>query len=520
MAANDPNSPRQKMINLMYLVFIAMLALNVSSEVLDGFELVEESLLRSVKSSTTRNELLFKDMEEYHRIAEGKTDAYYKEAQKVKERTDSLYNFISRKKLEIARHADGKNADPEKLEHPDDLNAAFEVMIAPGKTGGKELRERIDAYRDSISNILGDSLKREIIKSNLSTQPSRKAKENKQSWEESMFWQMPLAAAVTLMTKLQNDIRYAEGEALSTLLRNIDLKDFKVNEITAEVIPDSRIVMRGGTYVAKIVLTARDSTQLPAIIANGKILEERDNGFYRVGASSTGTFPVSGIIKMKQRDGTTKEVPFKDQYYVVEPSATIAPTLMNVLYAGYSNPIRIAAPGIPSQNISATMTNGSLTRSGELWMAKPEKIGVESVIIVTAKMEDGKTQEMARTAFRVRMLPDPLPYLEYPDENGNIRKFKGGKIPKSRLIAINEVKAAIDDDLLNIAYRVVKFETLFFDSFGNTVPEVSDGPRFSDRQKGYIQKLSKGKTFFIRGVVAIGPDGIERSIPPIEVVVN
>jgi gliding motility-associated protein GldM len=520
MAANDPNSPRQKMINLMYLVFIAMLALNVSSEVLDGFEMVEESLLRSAKSSTTRNELLLDDLDTYHRIAPDKTDAWYKKAKEVKDRTDSLYNFIDRKKLEMVRKADGKDGNPESLKHPDDLNAAFEVMMASGKTGGKDLKAAIDSYRKFISTVLEDSVQRRIIESNLSTETSKKAKENKHTWEESLFWQMPLAAAVTLMTKLQNDIRYAEGEALATLLKNIDVGDFKVNQITAAVIPQSQNVMRGGSYVAEIALSAVDSTQKPTIVVNGNILPESANGIYRAGASSTGTFPVTGYIEMGRGDGSLLRREFSTLYYVVEPSATIAPTLMNVLYAGYANPVRIAVPGVAGQNISATMTNGTLSRNGELWEAKPAKIGQEAVIVVTARMEDGRTQEMARTTFRVRALPDPLPYLEYTDENGNPKKFRGGRLAKSILINVGKVYAAIDDDLLNISYSVLRFETLFFDAMGNTIPEISDGSAFSDRQKDYIRRLSKGKTFLIRGVVARGPDGVDRTIPPIEVTVN
>lgn len=520
MAANDPNSPRQKMINLMYLVFIAMLALNVSSEVLDGFELVEESLLRSVKSSTARNQLLFEDLDTYHRIAPDKTEEWYAKALEVKAKSDSLYHFIGQKKLEIARQADGKEADPENLKHPDDLNAAFEVMIAPGQTGGKHLKENIDSYRSFVSYLLEDSIKRTIIESNLSTQPSKKAKENNQSWEESMFWQMPLAAAITLMTKLQNDIRYAEGEALSTLLKNIDVGDFRVNQINAAVIPQSQVVMQGSSYVANIVLSAVDSTQRPKIVVNGTTLPLDANGVFRGPAGRTGTYPVKGYVEMGRGDGSTMRRDFETEYYVVEPNATVAPTLMNVLYAGYENPIRIAVPGVPSQNIRPSMTNGTLTHKEGLWIAKPAKVGQEAVVSVEAKMGDGRWQNMAKTTFRVRALPDPLAHLEYMDENGNPRKFKGGRIAKSRLLAMEEVKAALDDDLLDVRYTVLKFETSFFDSMGNLIPEVSNGARFSDRQKAQIRNLSRGKMFLIREVIARGPDNIDRRLPPLEVIVN
>ena len=166
------------------------------------------------------------------------------------------------------------------------------------------------------------------------------------------------------------------------------------------------------------------------------------------------------------------------------------------------------------------MTNGTLTRNGELWEARPSKVGTEAIVTVNARMADGRNLEMAKTSFRVRALPDPLPYIEYKDENGNMRKFRGGKISKRNLVEANGILAAIDDDLLNVKYTVLRFELTFFDSMGNAIPEVAEGTNFSQRQKDYIRRLSRGKRFYISRVVAKGPDGIERTIPTIEVIVN
>ena len=519
MASNSPNSPRQKMINLMYLVFIAMLALNVSSEVLDGFELVRDSLTRTTKTSSVRNLHTFADLEAYHEINPGKTKESYEKAIAVKILSDSLYNFIEEKKIEIVHKADGKDADLENLEHPDDLNAAFEVMIAPGKKGGEELKEKVESYREFIIGLLKDPNQQEIIRDNLSTTPSKKAKENKQSWEESLFWQMPLTAAITIMTKLQSDIRYAEGEALTTLLKEVDVGDFRVNDIRAYVIPKSQTIVRGSTYSANIVLSAVDSTQTPKYFVNGKYLNDNDEGMFQVNPGSTGTFPVEGYIELN-RSGVSVPYKFSSEYYVVEPSATIFPTLMNVLYAGYDNPIEIAVPGVAGQHVSATMSNGTLTPKGAgVWIARPSKIGTDAVITVSADM-GGRRQVMANRNYRVRALPDPTPFIEYKDEQGNTKRFKGGKLPKSILLDTEVLRAAIDDGLLNVDFSVVRFETLFFDSYGNAITVGSDGSRFSSGQKDKIRALSRGKTFFIRNVIARGPDGGERSINVIEITVN
>ena len=307
---------------------------------------------------------------------------------------------------------------------------------------------------------------------------------------------------------------------LSYLLSSVDMGDYRVNQIKAQVIPESQIVMRGGQYKANIVLSAVDSTKRPSIFVNGKQLPEDKEGLFTVTAGATGTFPIEGYIQMPNSEGIMVKYPFKSEYFVTEPSATVAPTLMNVLYAGISNPLRIAVPGVPSSNVTATMTNGTLTRNGDVWEAKPTTVGKEAVVSVRARMADGRTVEMAQTSFRVRALPDPMPYIEYKDANGNVKKFRGGKMLKRDLVGADGIMAAIDDDLLNVPFTVLSFELTFFDSMGNVIPEVAQGREFSQRQKDYIRRLARGKRFYITRVLVKGPDGKERTISPIEVIVN
>jgi gliding motility-associated protein GldM len=510
------------MINLMYLVFIGMLALNVSTEVLDGFELVEESLLRSVKSSTQRNERIFKDLEEYFNANEEKTRAWYEKGDQVKDRTDSLFNYIQDLKTRIVKKSDGKNGNPEELKHPDDLNAAYEIMFERGKNDGAKLKSDINSYREYVISMVNNPSIQEIIKNNLSTEPSRKAKENKQTWEESMFWQMPVAAAITLLTKMQNDIRNAEGVVLSDLVKNIDVSDYRVNKVEPFVIPQSQIVMRGSSYQANIGLLAQDSTQRPRIFVNGKYLPDEANGHYVVGTGATGTFPVKGYIEMPLRDDEPKRYEFSTQYSVVEPNATVASMLMNVLYPGIDNELKIAASGIPSHNVTATMTNGTLTRKNdEFWIARPAKAGTEAIISVQAKMPDGKIQEMVKNTFKVKSLPTPSIFLMITDAKGNPEKFEGGALGKSTLLGINEIVVAIDDGLLNIPFTVLRFETTVTDKMGYDAKEVANNARFTDNQKAMMRDLARGKRILIRSVVARGPDGSERTLKaPLEIIVN
>ena len=142
------------------------------------------------------------------------------------------------------------------------------------------------------------------------------------------------------------------------------------------------------------------------------------------------------------------------------------------------------------------------------------------MVTVTATI-DGVSQKVATTSFRVRKLPDPMPYIAYKDAKGNPERYKGGKpFAKTMLLQTEGIEAAIDDDMLNVAYKVLSFETVFFDSMGNAIPEVSAGNRFSERQRSSFRRLSRGKRFYISRVRAIGPDGIERTLAPMEVIVN
>ena len=340
-----------------------------------------------------------------------------------------------------------------------------------------------------------------------------------QKWEEAKFDNQPVVAAVTLLTKLQNDIRYAEGEALASLLSSVDAGDVRVNELNAFVIPNSRMVMRGGKYSASIVLAAVDTTARPDIFIGGKKLESTA-GVYELNPSTTGTFDYSGYIEVSHGDGSSTRHPFSSSYTVMEPSATVSATMMNVLYAGIDNPVSISVPGVPTKDVSATMTNGTLSRHGDSWTARPAKVGENVTVTVTANI-DGRPHSVATTTFRVRRLPDPTAYITISGAGGAKDRYKGGKpISKATLASVPSLQAAIDDDMLDIDFQVLGFETVFFDQMGNAIPEVSRGAEFSQRQRDQFKRMARGKRFYISRIRAKGPDGIERILSPMEVIVN
>lgn len=518
----NPDSPRQKMINLMYIVLMALLALNVSSDVLNGFSLVDESLSRTTANSTVQNNALFQELAGANRQNPEKVGPWYEKAAHVKAMADSLYRYVDELKLRIVQEADGDDGDVAHIENREDLEAASYVMLAPARGEGKELYNRINRFRETMLSYVGDPVQQQIIRENLSTTVPNSFQAAGKNWQEYIFENTPVAAAVTLLTKLQSDVRYAEGEVLHLLTQNTDVQDVRVNQLQAYVIPTSQNVVRGGTYSARIILAAVDSTQRPAIYIGGQRQPDNKEGWYETVCNRTGEFSLNGYLELTQGNGDTLRRPFEQKYTVVEPSATVSATLMNVLYAGYDNPISISVPGIPASQVQATLANGNgtLRRQGNGYIARPSNIGKDAVIRVTAQV-NGRTQSMGDYTYRVRQLPDPSPFIEYSDK-GTPKRYRGGTgLSKAVLMNTPGIVAAIDDGLLNINFRVLGFETVFFDNMGNAVPEVSAGAAFSARQKEMFRRLSRGKRFYISRVRAVGPDGVERTLPTtLEVIVN
>ena len=497
-----PVSPRQKMINLMYVVLMAMLALNVSTEVLNGFSIVEESLKRTTQNASQENQAVYDDFAVQMKKNPQKVRQWFEKSQQVKQMSDALYNLAAELKLAIVQEADGEDGDVENIRNKEDLEAANQVMLSPSRGRGKELFQAITNYRNKMLTT---------IASNLSTDIPKDAQSMGKNWQEYMFESMPAAAAVTLLSKLQSDVRYAEGQVLHTLVSNIDVKDIRVNALNAFVIPNSQTIVRGDKFSARIVMAAVDTTQKPQIFIGGKEMN-LPGGLYETVTGRTGDFTLSGFIQVENGNGELLKRDFEQKYTVVDPSATVSADLMNVLYAGYSNPLSVSVPGVPVNKVQATMTGGTLQPVGPgRYIARPTAVG-QNVTITVTSTNTGRAQQMGQFTFRVRRLPDPTPYIDMKDESGSPIRYKGGGLSKAQLMAVDGIGAAIDDGILDIAFRVQSFETVFFDNMGNAVPMVSDGASFSARQKDTFRKLQRNKRFYISRVNAIGPDGISRKL--------
>lgn len=335
-----------------------------------------------------------------------------------------------------------------------------------------------------------------------------------------MFEDMPTAAAVTLLSKLQSDIRYAEGEVLHTLVANVGLKDIRVNKLEAIVVPDQTRLYPGETITARMMLAAVDSTQSPEVYVNGQKIK---GNTIQVKAGASGKHTIQGYMLVRDLMGNVLRRDFKQDYMVIggpkpenyispdgmqqippfDGMATIAADLMNVLYAGFDNPITISIPNTSQSDVQATMTGGTLTaRGGGHFIARPTTPGNPVTLRVSAK---GRL--VGEYKFRVRKLPDPAPYIAMGAD-----RFKGGSFSKANLMAASGIHAAIDDGLLDIPFQVTSFQTVFFDNMGNAVPLSSNGSHFTAQQKEQFRHLSRNRRFYITNVVVHGPDGTTRSL--------
>lgn len=508
------------MINLMYIVLTAMLALNVSSDVLDGFNKVHRGVTKNTSITENRNNIIRQQLLDLSLRNEEKAGEAFRKALHVGTVADSLCNVIDSLKILIAREADGRQGDPNNLQAAEDLDAAAIVMLNPLKSHGATLRSGIDSYAALVKDLLKtDTVKAFEMSTLLATSENGSNGFSATSWEREKFDNQPAIAAVTLLSQLQNDIRVAEGETIRHLLNEVDANDMRVNSMQAFVVPATTNVMRGGEFTAQVFLAALDTTDRPRITVNGTSLPPNDN-YIKLKAEGNGTASYEGTVQLQNIDGTLSSFPFEGTYNILEPMATVSSSLTNVLYAGIVNPVTITVPGIPLSDISATSTGGSIKRNGSHWDLVPSSPGRNMEINIDANL-GGKSTRVASVSMRVRRLPDPASFIPYKGEDGELKKFTGGRpFSKTLLASAPALSASIDDGILNIPFNVESFELVYFDSMGNAMIEKSDGASFSQRQHKAIRRMPRGKRVYLTKIRTTGPDGLSRDLPPMEIILN
>lgn len=522
------------MIGMMYLFLTAMLAINVSPEILRSFLMVDESLRNSVENFGEQNENVYSEFKLQYDNNSEKVAEWFNKAMAVKKESKVMIDYIQGLKESMARIADGnKYQGADSLVNLDGTEVASQFLLSPiGVKHGAKLRDSIGIYKEALLNEVDDEALKHVIASNLATPDPKEeegAKDEKlgrKKWEDAMFGEKPTVAAMTMLTKIQNDIRNSEAITVNYLFGQIDAKDVKVNKINGFINPKSTYILKGGKFSAKIGIMAVDSTKEPEIFIEGIGKVKTENGLYEVDASKIGTNEIKGRVELKDGEGNLLTYPFGPiSYEVAEPIAVVSATKMNVLYAGVDNPISISVPGVSANSISAKITGGgSLVKTSGGYVAKPKELGL-ATIIVTADIEGRQVQIGSGMQFRVKALPPPTAFLSYPVRTKNANgeyvdvptRFSGGKIRKRDLISVTEIGAELEDADFEVSYRVLGFQMTTYDSFGNAKMMQTNGNSFDNKQMAALRALSGNKTFFISRIRVMGPDGLEKTLPAMEV---
>lgn len=531
---NCPETPRQKMIGMMYLFLTAMLAINVSPEILKSFLMVDESLRNSVENFGDQNKIIYNEFSQQNQLNATKVQAWYDKAMSVKAESEMMITYIQGLKESMARRADkDKYRGADSLKNLDNLEIPSQFLLSPiGVKHGEKLRDSIGDYKNVLLSLVDDKGVQNVIASNLATpdpkeEPGAKdEKLGKKKWEDEMFGEKPTVAAIAMLTKIQNDIRNSEAVTINYLFGQIDAKDIKVNQIDGFINPKSTYILKGGTFKAQIGIMAVDSTKTPDIFIDGVgQVKTDDDGMYEIPANSVGSNEISGYVRIEDAEGVEQKYPFGPiQYEVAEPVAVVSATKMNVLYAGVDNPVSISVPGVSANQINATISNGRLVKSGSGYIAKPSSLGM-AVIKVVATIEGKQVQIGSGMEFRVKSLPPPTAYLSYPVRTKNAdgkyvdvpTRFTGGRIRKRDLISVTEIGAELEDADFEVSYKVLGFQMTTYDSFGNARNMQTTSNKFDSKQMAELRSLTGGKTFFISRIRVMGPDGLEKTLPAMEV---
>jgi len=508
-----PETPRQKMIMLMYLVLTAMLALNVDKKVLDAFSLVNEGFMSTIENFSQKNESVYTKFNNAAQENQAKAGALNRKVISIKQRTDSLYNYITSIKEQLVKMADGPDGRLDSIALKEELNVAGVLMIAKGK--GKELKAAIDDYRDFMVKVFdpSDSINITAIKKYLDTDDQPTVSGIKPSWEVSKFEGYPLMVVITLMSKMQSDIRNSEADAINYLFSQIEATSFKFNKLNAQVIPKSSYVLEGESYEAKVFISAMDTTVSPDILVNGnklQIIQGENVGLYKATAGKEGTVIWKGVINYKSPSGVIIPYPFQQEYQVAKPSMTVSPTKMNVMYVGLANPVSISVPGISMRDISVSMTNGRIEQKESGFFAYPEKITEKAYITVSATV-DKVVKKMGTAEFRVKKAPNPT---------ASVAGKLAGLISKAELVSEQGVFAEIPEFDFDLKFKVLSFEvsTTTKDGFNKGI--AVRGDTFSQEQRDLFNKLSRGNRLNIEKIRVKGEDGFERDLPSITFVIN
>lgn len=505
-----PKEPRQKMINMMYLVLTALLALNVSAEILNAFKTVDRSLMIASGVAEQKNEEIFKSFKAKLEDPTSREKALIWEpkAQQAKKISDELYNYIEGLKTELKKESGLKIVDGKEEFKEDDLDAGTRLLVqyAPeGKGKGKELFEKLKAYKEQLLSI-DPEMKKEIelgLPLDLTIPPTT-SDAGKSDWAYAYFHMTPTIAAITIMSKFQNDVRNSESKAVEFCHKQIGQVEIIYDQFQAFAGTNTQYLMPGEELVITAGIGAFSKAAQPSISIDGANVPLNAEGTAeyktRVGSSGSGIKRVR--ISYAKPDGTTAVVEKEIKYTVGIPAGlTVSTDKTRVFYKGLENPLSVTGGGGDEKvSVSLEGAGASLRKVGPgQYMVACTQLGA-----VTVVANDGKN--IQRIAIPVKRVPDPIVIV-----GGSA----GGAMPANVFRVQSGAIAELRDFVFEgVAYKVMSF-MLICTGKGFDEPEFAEvnSASFKDAAaQALIKRCQAGTTVTIGEIKVLEPGGGSRKL--------
>lgn len=551
--AGGKESPRQKMIGMMYLVLTALLALNVSKDILDAFVTINKGLETTMVTFDGKLAGQYSGFAASYNENKEKYGAAWAEAQELRTQAKDLIYHIDLIKAKTIAETEGltmeevigKNAIGQDtvlgLQYVNgkdnyDVNTNIMIGAEPDRPRDADhedgnnyratvLKQKLIAYGSNLKAMAEGNPGVQASVDSLFTFPEKvkDASGTTVNWEALNFSHVPLAATTTLLSKLQADVRNAESDVLGHLFADVEAASYKFTQLAPVVIPEKTYILEGDSFRAKVFLAAYDNTNLPGIelgpegleIDSGNVkLPEGQASPVRVGSDGFGRLAIpargigdkhwEGIIKFRN-PATKEEEPYKFvvDYEVAKPSLVVSATKMNVLYRGIDNPIEVSVPGIPQDALSASISTGSLSKQPDGSYVAKVKTGSEAIVNVTAEIQ-GERKNMGQFKFRLKSVPDP------------VAKFAGktavdNTVKKSELTAALGVIADLKDFVFDLNYPIRSFDIAVTNGADVKILS-SNSNRLTAQQKELLRETRRNQTVSVENIKATAPDGTIRKL--------
>ncbi|NVN94364.1 MAG: gliding motility protein GldM [Bacteroidetes bacterium] len=515
-ATNCPETPRQRMISMMYLVLTALLALNVSVEIINAFIIVNESVETTNTNFEKKIDGTYANFEKAYIGNPGKVKEFYDKAQKAKTYSNELVGYIKGLKYELISKTEeisikeAQNLNIKEIKRKDNYDTPTNYFI--GKEGSKngkayELRKKLDQYRKNMLDLIDEKYKPILDKSlGLKTNEGYKDKDGaKQDWEDHNFYRTITVAAITILNKTVADVLNTEFDIVNQLYSSVSADDFTFDQIGAKVVATSNYVLLGDQYQAEIFVAAFDTkSKISAEINGATVQGEKGMVLYKAGASSEGLKKYKGQINVSTPFGV-KSYPFENEYIVAKPSATVSADKMNVFYIGVDNPVTVSVPGVANEKVKPRMTGGTITPKGAgKYNVKVDKLvsgAVAKAYIEIFADFDGKQKSMGKSEFRIKRVPDPVPTI------GGVSE---GFIEKNKLTSAGGIIAQLKDFDFELQMFVTSF-TMQTIVKGDLSPKLmSRDNKFTKEMLALMGQANRGQKFWFENITVKAPEGSRR----------